>query len=92
MKLRAVFNKRREVLELKGDALTLGNCREAVCRKFGFRLETKLSGNVRQMFKVMMLQKFQAKNTGRKMFFNFENKKKLVQLTNNYLDGILSSA
>lgn len=37
MKLRAVFNKRREVLELQGDALTLGNCREAVCRKFGFR-------------------------------------------------------
>ncbi|KAK2553953.1 F-box only protein 7 [Acropora cervicornis] len=37
MKLRAVFNRRREVLELQGDALTLGNCREAVCRKFGFR-------------------------------------------------------
>lgn len=37
MKLRAVFNKRREVLELQGDALTLGNCREAICRKFGFR-------------------------------------------------------
>lgn len=67
MKLRAVFNKRREVLELQGDAVTLGNCREAVCRKFGFRLETKLCRNVRQMLKLVLLQKFEVKNTGRKM-------------------------
>lgn len=37
MKLRAVLNKRREVLELSGDAITLSHCRQAVQRKFGLR-------------------------------------------------------
>lgn len=37
MKLRAVLNKRREVLELLGDEITLRHCREAVHRKFGLR-------------------------------------------------------
>lgn len=37
MKLRAVFNRQREVLELLGDAITLNDCREAVCRRFNLR-------------------------------------------------------
>lgn len=37
MKLRAVFNRQREVVELIGDVITLGNCRETVCSKFGLR-------------------------------------------------------
>ncbi|XP_020600437.1 F-box only protein 7-like isoform X2 [Orbicella faveolata] len=37
MKLRAVLHRRRELLELHGDAITLSDCREAVRRKFGLR-------------------------------------------------------
>ncbi|KAL9960657.1 hypothetical protein ACROYT_G034143 [Oculina patagonica] len=40
MKLRAVLNRRREVLELLGDAITLSDCREAVHRKFGLRTDS----------------------------------------------------
>ena len=37
MKLRAVCKRQREVLELLGDAITLNDCREAVCRRFNLR-------------------------------------------------------
>lgn len=37
MKLRAVLNRRREVLELSGDAITLSHFRQAVQRKFVLR-------------------------------------------------------